>query len=80
MITKEKHMSIIDVDPLTGLAVRSHFRMQFSVELRKIKKYRLMQNFPEALLPMTWIDEVTILPDFFIKKIKSIHKINTVTK
>ncbi|XP_058792641.1 sensory neuron membrane protein 1-like [Phymastichus coffea] len=67
---KEKHMMFIDVDPLTGIIVRSHMRIQFNMELLSLKKFKLMKNFPTAMLPMVWVDEIIILPHFLIKKIK----------
>ncbi|XP_058792638.1 sensory neuron membrane protein 1-like [Phymastichus coffea] len=72
---KEKHLTTIDFDPLTGWPIRTQFRMQYNFALTKLSKYRLMANFPEAMLPVGWIDQVTILPSDFVKKIKYLHVI-----
>lgn len=67
-------MLILDVDPLTGLAVRTHFRVQFNFMLMNLKKYKLLNNVQDAMLPIIWIDEVMTLPDFMIKRIKKIYR------
>ncbi|XP_058792640.1 sensory neuron membrane protein 1-like [Phymastichus coffea] len=77
---KEKHETFIDVDPLTGAVINARLRMQYSLFLMKLEKYRLVQNFPEALLPIMWSEEVLELPDIVMKKIKSIHRTITMMK
>ncbi|XP_031776848.1 uncharacterized protein LOC100123085 [Nasonia vitripennis] len=63
----EKHMLIIDLEPFTGAPIHAHTRGQFNMFINKTEKFKLMKKFPEALLPLMWFDEITILPDFLLK-------------
>ncbi|XP_058792828.1 sensory neuron membrane protein 1-like isoform X2 [Phymastichus coffea] len=72
---KELHAVAIDLDAFTGSPVQAHIRAQFNFFLFKVEKYKIMKNFPSALLPIFWIDEHTILPDFLIKEIKDGHRL-----
>ncbi|XP_058792668.1 sensory neuron membrane protein 1-like [Phymastichus coffea] len=77
---KDAHMIILDIDPLTGLVIRSHFRIQYSLILMNLEKYRLMKEVRDAFFPLMWADEVMILPDFIVKRIKQIHAMVTVAQ
>lgn len=68
-------MMILDLDPLTGWPVRTHFRFQYNLHLMKIPKNRLMKKYPEALLPMLWVDQVIILPKVFLDRIVHFHRL-----
>ncbi|XP_058792832.1 sensory neuron membrane protein 1-like isoform X2 [Phymastichus coffea] len=71
---KEKHMMMIDIDPLTGYAVRINTRFQVNLNIMPLKKYRLMESFPDVLLPLAWFNEQTVLPYSYIKVIKACHR------
>lgn len=73
-------MTFIDVDPLTGTVINARSRMQYSLFLMKLQKYRLAQNFSEALLPIMWSEQVVVLTDFSMKNLKSIHRTITNVK
>lgn len=62
---------MIDLDPLSGIPIRSYVRKQYNQDYTKIRKSRLMQNFPEAAVPFIRIDEIRVLPEFLIKDIKN---------
>ena len=74
-IKQEDHMILVDLDPFVGLPMHAHTRAQFNMFIMKIEKFKLMKNFPEALLPLFWIDERLFLPDFLVKEIKGGHKL-----
>lgn len=60
----------IELEPFTGAPMHSHIRVQFNMLITKVEKFKLMKNFPDALLPILWIDEVIILPDWVLKDIR----------
>ena len=66
-------MLIVDLDAFTGAPVHVHKRVQFNMFITKIEKFKLMKNFPDALLPLFWLDQIIILPDFLLKDIKFGH-------
>lgn len=70
VLLQEKHLTYVDFDPLTGSPVRAHVRAQYNMELMAIDKFRLMRNYSYSMLPIIWTDEIVVLPDFFILKIK----------
>ncbi|XP_058791806.1 sensory neuron membrane protein 1-like isoform X2 [Phymastichus coffea] len=69
----EKHRSYVDFDALTGTPVRARMRAQFNMELIKIDAFRLMRNYSYAMLPMVWTEQVVVLPDFLVEKIRQGH-------
>ncbi|XP_058794834.1 sensory neuron membrane protein 1-like [Phymastichus coffea] len=70
---KDKHISTIDVHPLTGIVIRANFRVQFNAPLTRQPKYRLLKNVSEALLPIGWTEEKYVTPDPFVDVIKRLH-------
>lgn len=74
LFVKEKHQSVIDLEPFSGTPVQAHMRMQINMLIRKMDKFKYMSNFREALLPLFWFEESVVLPDFFIKELKGGHR------
>ena len=72
-LIQEKHKSFLDFDPSTGAPLRAHGRIQFNMFIGKTPDVPLMVNFPEALLPIMWVDEGVEVPDFVIDMIKKGH-------
>ncbi|KAJ8687761.1 hypothetical protein QAD02_023555, partial [Eretmocerus hayati] len=69
----ELHTVAIDLDPFVGSPLVAHARAQFNMYIMKVEKFKLMKTFPNALLPLFWIDEETVLPKFLVKEIKLGH-------
>jgi scavenger receptor class B protein 1 len=69
-LIQEDHMIIIDIDPFTGSPVYARTRVQLNLLINPVEKINQMKNLREMLLPIIWIDEILILPDFLIKEIK----------
>ncbi|XP_011499315.1 PREDICTED: LOW QUALITY PROTEIN: sensory neuron membrane protein 1-like [Ceratosolen solmsi marchali] len=67
---KKNHMIIIDIDPFTGTPLYTRTRVQLNMFINRINNINQIKNIPDVLLPILWIDEIIILPDFLIKKIK----------
>ena len=55
-------------------------RVQFNIFIQKVEKFKLMKTFPDALLPIFWVEEGIVLPDFLIKQIKQAHTAVKVVK
>ncbi|KAL7302089.1 hypothetical protein TKK_0005318 [Trichogramma kaykai] len=74
---KKKHKIIADFHPSTGALINANFRAQVNMFLTKVEKFKLMRNFPEALLPLFWVDNVVILPKWILRILKMSDKIIT---
>ncbi|XP_011499316.1 PREDICTED: sensory neuron membrane protein 1-like [Ceratosolen solmsi marchali] len=77
---KEKHMIIIDIDPFTGIPINVHTRAQLNILVNKVEKMKQLNNYREALLPIFWMDEVMIMPEYLLKEIKSGHTMVLLSK
>lgn len=75
IILKDKHETFIDLDLLTGTVVQARKRLQFSLMIRKLGRFKLMEKYPEALLPLFWIEEGFVLPDKYMKGVKMLQNI-----
>lgn len=66
------------MEPLTGTPVHAKKRLQFNMFIRPVEKYKIMKTFPEALLPLFWIEEGVILPDDIMSQLKMVFTMLTV--
>ncbi|XP_012524456.2 sensory neuron membrane protein 1 isoform X2 [Monomorium pharaonis] len=76
--TQEEHEIDMDFEPMTATPLRAHKRLQFNIFIKPVAKFKLMKNFPEALLPLFWVEEGILLPDEFVNKVKVVFKVMAV--
>ncbi|XP_072748122.1 sensory neuron membrane protein 1 isoform X2 [Anoplolepis gracilipes] len=69
------HEMDMDFEPMTATPLSAHKRLQFNMFIQPIPKFKLMKNFPEALMPLFWVEEGILLADEFVDKIKMVFKI-----
>ncbi|XP_018396924.1 PREDICTED: sensory neuron membrane protein 1-like [Cyphomyrmex costatus] len=72
---QEEHEIDMDFEPMTATPIRAHKRLQFNMFIQPIPKFKLMKNFPEALLPLFWVEEGITLDDEFVNKVKMVFKV-----
>lgn len=65
---------------MTATPLRAHKRLQFNMFIHAVPKFKLMKNFPDALLPLFWVEEGILLPDEFVNKVKVVFKVMAVVK
>ena len=58
------------MEPTTGTPVMAFKRLQFNIPIKAVEKFKLMKKFPEAMLPLFWVEEEVVLPDYLIKQVK----------
>ncbi|XP_070167686.1 sensory neuron membrane protein 1-like isoform X1 [Polyergus mexicanus] len=75
---QEDHEMDMDFEPMTATPIRAHKRLQFNMFIQPIPKFKLMKNFPEALLPLFWVEEGILLDDEFVNKVKVVFKATAV--
>jgi scavenger receptor class B protein 1 len=74
---QEAHGIFLDFEPFTGSPLAARKRLQFNIMIHKIEKFKIMKNFPEALLPLFWVEEGITVPDDFVAQVKTGHKLVT---
>ncbi|XP_046745518.1 sensory neuron membrane protein 1-like [Diprion similis] len=74
---QEDHGIRVDFEPFTGSPISSRQRLQLNMFIFPIPKFKLMKNFPYALLPLAWIEENVDLPPDMIKKLKLVFHVLT---
>lgn len=70
----------MDFEPMTATPIRAHKRLQFNMFIQPVAKFKLMKNFPEALLPLFWVEEGILLDDVFVNRVKLVLKAIAVVK
>lgn len=70
----------MDFEPMTATPIRAHKRLQFNMFIHSVPKFKLMKNFPEALLPLFWVEEGILLDDAFVSKVKTVFKAMTAVR
>lgn len=70
----------MDFEPMTATPISAHKRLQFNMFIHPVPKFKLMKNFPEALLPLFWVEEGILLDDEFVNKVKMVFKMITAVK
>ena len=73
IFVQKKHTTYCIQDPFSGGIIRAYVRVQFNMFITKVEKIKLMKNYPDALLPLFWFDEIVEIPDKFIKDIRMGH-------
>lgn len=56
---------------MTGSPLSAAKRLQFSLEVKKLPKIKLMENMPDILWPLFWVEEGVSLGRDFTDKIKN---------
>lgn len=56
---------------MTGSPLSAAKRMQFNLEVKKIPQVKLMENMPDLVWPLFWIEEGIHLGHDFTDKIKN---------
>ncbi|XP_023289833.1 sensory neuron membrane protein 1 isoform X2 [Orussus abietinus] len=72
--TQEDHQIFLDFEPMTGTPVSARKRLQFNMFIQPVQKFKLMKTFPEAILPLFWVEEGLALNDDFVGKLKAAFK------
>nr|AIU56857.1 sensory neuron membrane protein 1 [Microplitis mediator] len=67
---EEDHQIFIDFEPMLGAPLSARKRLQFNIFIMPVDKFKLMKTFPNALLPLFWVEEGLILDDEYLKPIK----------
>uniref|UniRef100_A0ABD2XJ81 Sensory neuron membrane protein 1 n=1 Tax=Trichogramma kaykai TaxID=54128 RepID=A0ABD2XJ81_9HYME len=70
---KERHAIFAEQDPFTGGLLVAYIRFQLNLFLRPVQKIKLARNFPEALLPLFWLDEHIIVPEWLRRELRVAH-------
>lgn len=63
-------MMFFHFEPLTGTPIKAYKRIQFNLMIEPIAKFKLMKSFPEALLPLFWVEDGVELGDVLQKPLK----------
>ncbi|KAL1517696.1 hypothetical protein ABEB36_001431 [Hypothenemus hampei] len=56
------HEMFVNLEPITGTPLKLAKRVQFNLFLRPVNNITVLQNAPEALVPLFWIEETVTLP------------------
>ncbi|XP_014253859.1 sensory neuron membrane protein 2-like [Cimex lectularius] len=54
---REKHLTYVSIEPLTGVPISGRKRIQMNMFLKKIKGITLLTNVTEGLFPIGWAEE-----------------------
>nr|QNL15118.1 sensory neuron membrane protein 2 [Aulacocentrum confusum] len=71
----EEHEIFLEFEPFTGSPMSARKRLQFNMFIFPVEKFKLMKNFPTALLPLFWVEEGILLNDDFIGQLKAVFKL-----
>nr|WGC55103.1 sensory neuron membrane protein 1 [Psyttalia incisi] len=70
---KEEHQILVNLEPMTATPVEARKRLQFNIFIRPVAKFPLMKTFPQALLPLFWVEEGVLLDDKYVDQLKMLH-------
>lgn len=56
---------------MTGTPISASKRLQFSLQVKPIPEIEIMNNLPDAAIPLFWIEESVKLGPEFTDKIKN---------
>ena len=54
---EEKHITFVDIEPITGISVRARKRIQVNMPLRRYANLPSLQKVPEVIFPILWMDQ-----------------------
>ncbi|XP_023315904.1 sensory neuron membrane protein 1-like isoform X1 [Trichogramma pretiosum] len=69
----DQHKIFIDFEPFTGSPISARKRVQLNMMIFPIDKVKIIKTFPRALLPLVWIEEGIVLPNWMIRQLKLSH-------
>ncbi|XP_011499318.1 PREDICTED: sensory neuron membrane protein 1 [Ceratosolen solmsi marchali] len=69
--SKEEHGIFLDMEPFSGTPLTARKRLQFNIMIHKLEKFKIMKQFPDALLPLFWVEEGVALPQNFVAQVKT---------
>ncbi|XP_069694772.1 sensory neuron membrane protein 1-like [Periplaneta americana] len=72
--SREKHVIMMILEPLTATPMVAYKRLQFSVPIHAIEKVDLMKELPTALVPILWVQEGMELDKKYLDKVRKIYK------
>lgn len=74
LLQQEDHQTDIDFEPVTGTPMSARKRLQFNIFIFPVEKAKTMKTFPEALLPLFWVEEGVTLGDEFLDQLRMAFK------
>lgn len=75
----EKHSTYMYIEPITGVPIEAHKRIQASLFLQKSQKLDYLKNVTEVVFPLVWMDEGFDWATDVDEDIKSKMKLSVVT-
>jgi len=64
------HTTYLNIEPLTGLALDAHKRIQVNVPLQSNDWITVLNNVKEAIFPVVWVDEFATVQGDSMDKVK----------
>ncbi|XP_023349462.1 lysosome membrane protein 2 isoform X2 [Eurytemora carolleeae] len=65
------HTTFLNIEPLTGVSLDAHKRIQVNVPLKQNDAMTLLKNVREAIFPVVWVDEGATLDGENLDKLKA---------
>ncbi|XP_054265720.1 sensory neuron membrane protein 2-like [Macrosteles quadrilineatus] len=53
----DKHLSMVYLEPRSGVPVKAAKRIQFNMPLKRIKGFSFVENVTEGIFPLMWLEE-----------------------
>ncbi|XP_011306891.1 sensory neuron membrane protein 1 [Fopius arisanus] len=75
---KEDHEIFMNFVALAGAPIEAAKRLQFSMFIQPVEKFKLMKTFPNALLPLFWVEEGVLLDDEYLAPLKMLFTMITI--
>ena len=70
----EKHVTFLNIEPLSGIAFQAHKRIQISFHLSQVKNIRVLSEVQEVFFPLLWSDEGADITEEWKSKYKKMVK------
>jgi len=67
---RESHQTFLHVEPLSGMPLQAHKRIQISLPLKPSSKFTVLNSVKENVFPLAWVDEGADIDDENLKKAK----------
>jgi len=68
----ELHQTYLHLEPLSGMPMQAHKRIQISVPLKQSARFDCMKNVTDNIFPLAWVDEGADIDDENLKKAKGV--------